>query len=342
MQLGVLMNSEINTKIIGVGGYLPENKVLNSDLEKMMDTSDEWIRQRTGIESRYWAHDEQSTSDLAYEASLEAIRNSGISKDEIDYIIVSSCSGDADFPGVSCFLQAKLDLGTIPALEIKQQCSGFVYGMSLADLMIKSGQYKNILLVGAELQSKGLDKTNKGRNTSVIFGDGAGAFILSANKQSNGPRVIRCDLHAEGKHAKELWIAAPGCALGGERVNQDIFDQGLFYPYMNGKIVFVHAVKRMSETVKTVLDLEELGTSDIDLFFFHQANLRINQKVGEILGIDESQVHNTIQKFGNTTAATIPLGFKDAMSEGKVKRGQKMIFAAFGSGFAWGSVLLEY
>jgi len=321
---------------------VPENKVTNFDLEEMMDTSDEWIKQRTGIESRHWANDDQSTSDLALQASLEAIENSGLKKEEIDFILVASCSGDADFPGVSCFLQAKLGLGTIAALEIKQQCSGFVYGMTLADSLIKSGMYKNILLVGAELQSKGLDKTSRGRNTSVLFGDGAGAFILSANPAMDGPRVIASDLHADGRHAEELWIPAPGCALGSARMTQEIFDQGLHFPFMNGKVVFVHAVKRMSETVRTVLEKANMTTKDIDLFLFHQANLRINQKVGDMLELSETQVHNTVQKFGNTTAATIPLGFKDAMEEGKIKRGQKLIFAAFGSGFTWGSVLIEY
>jgi len=336
------MSAILNTKIIGFGGYVPENKVTNFDLEEMMDTSDEWIKQRTGIESRHWANDDQSTSDLALQASLEAIENSGLKKEEIDFILVASCSGDADFPGVSCFLQAKLGLGTIAALEIKQQCSGFVYGMTLADSLIKSGMYKNILLVGAELQSKGLDKTSRGRNTSVLFGDGAGAFILSANPAMDGPRVIASDLHADGRHAEELWIPAPGCALGSARMTQEIFDQGLHFPFMNGKVVFVHAVKRMSETVRTVLEKANMTTKDIDLFLFHQANLRINQKVGDMLELSETQVHNTVQKFGNTTAATIPLGFKDAMEEGKIKRGQKLIFAAFGSGFTWGSVLIEY
>ncbi len=336
------MSDALNTKILGVGGYLPENKVTNFDLEEMMDTSDEWIKQRTGIESRHWATDEQSTSDLALEASIEAIQNSGLKKEDIDFILVASCSGDADFPGVSCFLQAKLGLGTIAALEIKQQCSGFVYGMTLADSLIKSGLYKNILLVGAELQSKGLDKTSRGRNTSVLFGDGAGAFVLSANPELDGPRVIASDLHADGRHAEELWIPAPGCALGSSRMTQEIFDQGMHFPYMNGKVVFVHAVKRMSETVRTVLDKAKMTSKEIDLFLFHQANLRINQKVGEMLELDDAQVHNTVQKFGNTTAATIPLGFKDAMEAGKIKRGDKLIFAAFGSGFTWGSVIIEY
>ena len=336
------MNQIRQTKILGVGGYVPENKITNFDLEKMMDTTNDWIVQRTGIETRYWANDETSTSDLALEASLEAIKNSSIKKEDIDFILVSSCSGDADFPGVSCFLQAKLGLATIPALEIKQQCSGFVYGLTLADSLIKSGLYNNILLVGAELQSKGLDKTSRGRNTSVLFGDGAGAFVLTGHTEADGPRIIASDLHADGNFAEELWIPAPGCGLGPSRMTQEIFDQGLHFPVMNGKTVFVHAVKRMSETVREVLSKSGMSIQDIDLFLFHQANLRINQKVGEMLELKDEQVHNTVQKFGNTTAATIPLGFKDAMEAGKIKRGQKMIFAAFGSGFTWGSVLLEY
>ena len=336
------MSAKINTKILGVGGYLPKNKVTNFDLEKIMDTSDEWIKQRSGIESRYWADKDTSTSDLALEASLEAIKNSGLDKEDIDFILVASCSGDADFPGVSCFLQAKLGVGPVAALEIKQQCSGFVYGMTLADSLIKSGQYKNILLVGAELQSKGLDKTSRGRNTAVLFGDGAGAFVLSGHTEKDGPRVIASDLHADGNFAEELWIPAPGCALGESRMTQELFDEGMHFPQMNGKVVFVHAVKRMSQTVKTILSQNKMEIKDVDMFLFHQANLRINQKVGEMLSLEDSQVHNTVQKFGNTTAATIPLGFKDAMEAGKIKRGQKIVFAAFGSGFTWGSVLLEY
>ena len=336
------MSNSIETKIIGVGSYLPENKVSNHDLEEILDTSDEWIRQRTGIETRHWADTNTATSDLALKASLEAIDHAGIKKEDIDFILVASCSADADIPGVSCFLQAKLDLATVPTLEIKQQCSGFVYGMVLADSLIKSGQYKNILLVGAELQSKGLDKTPNGRNVSILFGDGAGAFVLSANTEGNGPRVICSDLHAEGKYADSLWIERPGSSIGDARITHQDLEEGRQFPLMNGKLVFVHAVKRMTETVQTVLERTGLTQSDIDLYFFHQANLRINQKVGDVLGLTEDQVHNTVQKFGNTTAATIPLGFKDALDAGKVKRGQKIMLTAFGSGFAWGSVLLEY
>ena len=335
----------INSKILGTGGYVPPKVVTNHDLEKMMDTSNEWIISRSGIETRCWVDDETSTSDLAYEASIEAIKNSGINSKNIDLILVASISGDADFPGVACFLQDKLGLNGIATLDIRQQCSGFVYGMVLADNFIKCGQYKNILFVGAEIHSKGLDKTTEGRDISVLFGDGAGAIILSAvesNDSESESCVLTSDLHSDGKFAKELWMPAPGNCHGPARMSQEIIDKGLHFPYMNGKVVFVNAVRRMSETVLTSLKKMNLEVKDVDLFLFHQANLRINQKVADMLKIAPDNVFNTIQKYGNTTAATIPIGLNDAVKAGKLKRGDLVVFAAFGSGFTWGSVVLRY
>jgi len=332
----------VYSKINGVGAFVPENIVTNKDLEKIMDTSDEWIVKRTGIKSRHWASKSESTSDLAYKASLEAIENSSIDKDEIDLIIFATLSPDYDFPGAGCFLQNKLNLGTVPALDIKQQCTGFVYGMSLADSMIKTKKYKNILLVGAEIQSKGLNKTTEGRDISVLFGDGAGAVILSATNESKYS-LFDFDLHADGKYTDELCIKAPGTGLDSdERMGQALIDKKLHFPQMNGKVVFVHALKKMTESLTDLLKANNMEVKDVDLFLFHQANLRINSKVGEMLSIPEDKVFNTIEKYGNTTAATIPIGMRDAISAGVLKPGMTVAMCAFGAGFTWGSVVFKY
>ena len=306
-----------------------------------MDTSDEWIQKRTGIKARYWAADEESTMNLGHHASLMAIENSDIKKEDIDCIICASISWDAEFPGTGHFIQRELGISYVPVFDVKQQCSGFVYSMVMADNFIKTGMYKNILIIGAELQSKGLNKSDEGRDTAVLFGDGAGAIILSATTDSEGSRFLATDLHSDGRFAEELWTPAPG-SVGKERISQEKLDHGLHYPRMNGKAVFIHAIKNMSQTILTSLEKANLAIEDIDLFLFHQANLRINSKISETLQIEDDKVFNTIQDYGNTTAATIPLGLYDAIEAGKVKKGDKIAFAAFGSGFTWGSVILQY
>ncbi|MCB9060314.1 MAG: ketoacyl-ACP synthase III [Halobacteriovoraceae bacterium] len=336
----------VRSKIAGVGAYVPPKLVKNSDLEKMMDTSDEWIQQRTGIEQRYWVDNNTSTSDLACEASIAAINDAKIQKEEIDLIIFATLSPDHDFPGSGCFLQAKLGIPGVPAFDIRQQCSGFIYGMSMADSFIQTGKYKNILLVGSEVHSKALDKTPEGRAVSVLFGDAAGAVIIQPTEvedEKQDSHIIHCQLHAEGQYAKELWIPAPGSGFpDGERINADMIEKGLHYPYMNGRTVFVHATKRMAESLSSTLETSGYTVDDIDLFLFHQANLRINSKVGEMLGVDETKVFNTIQKYGNTTAATIPLGMRDALEAGILKPGMLVASAAFGSGFTWASSIYRY
>ncbi|MFT6070617.1 MAG: 3-oxoacyl-[acyl-carrier-protein] synthase-3 [Bacteriovoracaceae bacterium] len=336
----------IGSRIAGVGSFVPPKVYENKDLEEMLDTSHEWIIQRTGIERRHWVDPKTSTSDLALEASLKAIKDAGLEKSDIDMIILATLSPDHDFPGTGCFLQAKLDLPAITVLDIRQQCTGFIYGISIADKFVKSGSHKNILVVGAEVHSKGLDKTPRGRGVSVLFGDGAGAVIVSQT-EVNDPKVdshiMTTHLHADGSHAKELWLPAPGMAFeGSERFSQEIIDEGLHYPQMNGKVVFVHAVKRMAECLTAAC--KEMGVSfdEVDCFLFHQANLRINSKVAEVLGLDESKVFNTIQDYGNTTAATIPLGMDKAIEAGKLKKGDLVASAAFGSGFTWASALWRY
>ncbi len=333
------------SQILGVGSYVPENKYTNFDLEKMMDTTDEWIQQRTGIQERRWVSPETTTTDLALVASENAIKNAGIKKEDIDMIIFATLSPDHDFPGNGCFLQAKLGLPGIPALDIRQQCSGFIYGLSIADKFVRSGSHKNILLIGAEIHSKGLDKTPNGRNVSVLFGDGAGAVVIgraNGNDPKKDSHIMTTQLFADGNFARELWLPGPGFNLGPDRVNHKMLDEGLHFAQMNGKAVFVNATKRMSECLLSACKEVNVELGDIDIFFFHQANLRINSKIAEDLGIPEHKVFNTIQKYGNTTAATIPLGMSDAVKAGALKKGMLVASAAFGSGFTWASAIFRY
>lgn len=329
---------KLRSEIIGVGSYVPPKVFTNFDLEKMMDTSDEWIVQRTGIKARHWVDPSVTTSDLALEASLKAIADAKIDKKDIDLIIFATLSPDHDFPGTGCFLQAKLEIPEISVLDIRQQCTGFLYALSIADKFLVSGTHKNILVVGAEVHSKGLDKTPNGRNVAVLFGDGAGAVVVSARElkdENKDSRFIHSKLHADGSFAKELWLPAPGNAFGAERMTHEMLDEGLHYPQMNGKTVFVHATKRMAECLVQTCKEAGVKLEDVDVFLFHQANLRINSKVAEILNIPESKVFNTIENYGNTTAATIPLGMDDAIKAGVLKKGMLVASAAFGSGFTW-------
>jgi 3-oxoacyl-[acyl-carrier-protein] synthase-3 len=328
----------LSSKFIGVGSYLPSKSITNFDLEKMMDTSNEWIVQRSGIEERRWV-DGESCSDLALKASKKALENANMSADELDMIILATLSPDHEFPGTACFLQQKLGVPGIPAIDIRQQCTGFIYGISTADAFIKSGQYKNILVVGSEVHSKGLDKSTRGRDVTVLFGDGAGAVVLQASKDQG---IIHSELRADGNFAKELWVPSPGSARPKDLINKDDMDMGLHFPEMNGKVVFVHAVKKMSEVLVETVKKSGFNLEDIDFFLFHQANLRINQKVAEVLKLPEEKVFNTIEKFGNTTAATIPLGMDKAIEAGKLKPGMLVAMAAFGSGFTWASSVVRY
>lgn len=334
-----------HSEIIGSGMYVPPGIVTNHDLSKMMETSHDWIVQRSGIEERRWVTPEVVTTDLALYACEEAIKNAGIDKQEIDCLLFATISPDHDFPGSGCFLQPKLGLTGIPAIDVRQQCSGFVYAMSMADAFIKSGQYKTILIVGAEVHSKGLDKTTRGRDTAVLFGDGAGAIVMRRKEVKDPTKdsfIYSTHLFAEGQGAKDLWLEAPGMALGAERMNHEMIDAGKHYAYMNGKRVFTNAIRRMCECTLLALETNKLKLEDIDLFLFHQANMRINQMVAQELKIPEDKVFNTIQKYGNTTAATIPIGMAEAVKAGKLKKGSLVASAAFGSGFTWASSIFRW
>jgi 3-oxoacyl-[acyl-carrier-protein] synthase-3 len=335
----------MSSYIAGVGSYVPPRVVTNQDLTQWMDTSDEWIQQRTGIKQRHWVDSPQvTTSDLAKIASERALESAGISAKEIDAIILATISPDHEFPGTSCFLQAKLGIPGVAAIDLRQACSGFIYALSVGDQFIRSGMYKNILVVGSELQSKGLDLTTRGRDISVLFGDGAGAVVLSRGKenpQDSDSQIYSTHLHADGSFAKELWIPAPGMAYP-QRINAEMFENGDHFGKMNGKTVFVHAVKKMPEAVIEALTANKKSIQDVDLFLFHQANLRINEMVAKQLSIPEDRIFNTIDRFGNTTAATIPLGMDEAIRAGRLKKGMLVATAAFGSGFTWASALFRY
>lgn len=335
----------LRSKILGTGMYVPPKALTNNDLSAFMETSDEWIRQRTGIESRHWVENGMNTSDLALQATLDALKVAGIDKSELEMIILATLSPDHDFPGTACFLQKKLGIPGIAVLDIRQQCTGFIYAMSIADQFIRTGTYKKILIVGAEVHSTGLEKNTNGREVTILFGDGAGAMVLGAvdiKDTKTESHILSTHLHADGTYAEELWTEAPGSSLPDVRISAEILAQGKHYARMNGKTVFVHAVKRMPEAILEALKANELNVEDIDLFVFHQANLRINDMVAKQFNIPEEKVFNTIQKYANTTAATIPIGLTEAVKAGKLKKGMLVASAAFGSGFTWASTIYRW
>ncbi|MDG2454751.1 MAG: ketoacyl-ACP synthase III [Bacteroidia bacterium] len=333
------MNSAI---ITGMGYYVPDNIVTNEDLSKIMDTNNEWIIERTGIKERRWINNDESTSSMALEASKNAIADAGIEKSAIDFIIFATLSPDYYFPGPGVTLQKELGLDTIGALDVRNQCSGFVYALSIADQYIKTGMYENILVVGSEYHSGGLDKTTKGRGVSVIFGDGAGAAIVSKSPSAERG-ILSTHLHAQGEHAEELTLIGPSTRRWvPEIIDNDGKDDQAIYPYMNGTFVFKHAVTRFPQVIGEALIKNNLQSTDIDLLIPHQANLRISQFVQKKMGLSNDQVFNNIQKYGNTTAASIPIALAEAKQTGKVKEGDLICLAAFGSGFTWASALIRW
>lgn len=331
------------SKISGLGFYVPDNVVTNDDLSKIIDTNDEWIQERTGIqERRHIVRGQDTTTSMGVKAAKIAIERSGISNDDIDFIVFATISPDYYFPGPGVELQKELGLKTIGALDIRNQCSGFVYALSVADQFIKTGMYKNILVVASEVQSLGLDMTTRGRSVSVIFGDGAGAIVLTRSDDDSG--ILSTHLHSEGEHAKELAVLAPG--MGGRWVTDILADNNpddeSYFPYMNGQFVFKHAVVRFSEVINEGLQANNLQVSDIDMLIPHQANLRISQFIQKKFGLTDDQVFNNIQKYGNTTAASIPIALTEAWEQGKIKKGDTIVLAAFGSGFTWASAIIKW
>lgn len=339
----------IKSIIKGIGHYVPENVITNDDLSHMMNTNDEWITERTGIKERRHrkkrSDSEESTSLYGKKASEIAIKNAELTPKDIDFIIFATLSPDYYFPGSGVLLQEMLGCDTIGALDVRNQCSGFIYSMSIANAFIKSGVYKNILVVGAEIHSFGLDFTDEGRGVSVIFGDGAGAIVLSATEDEKAGDVFAVNMHSEGKYAEELAVKYPGTKLGwSDRVlnEPEAVNRADIYPYMNGNFVFKHAVTRFPETIFEAFEKAGKNLSELDMLIPHQANLRISQFVQQKLQLPDEKIFNNIQKYGNTTAASIPIALSEAIEQGKVKRGDLVCLAAFGSGFTWGSVLFEY
>ena len=334
-----------HSRIAGLGYFVPENIVTNDDLSKIMDTNDEWIQERTGIQERRHIikGSGETTTTMGIKAAKIAIERSGVAKEDIDFIVFATISPDYYFPGPGVTLQKELGLKTVGALDIRNQCSGFVYALSIADQYIKTGMYKNILIVGSELQSLGLDMTDRGRSVSVIFGDGAGAAVISREEDTT-KGVLSTHLHSEGEHAKELAVLAPG--MGGRWVTEILADNDpndeSYYPYMNGQFVFKNAVVRFSEVIHEGLQANNLQVTDIDMLIPHQANLRISQFIQKKFGLSDDQVFNNIQKFGNTTAASIPIALTEAWELGKIKSGDVVVLAAFGSGFTWASAIIRW
>ncbi len=331
------------TVIKGVGHFLPDRVVTNRDLESMMDTTNEWIVERTGIQERRWVEegDGNTTSAMGVKAAKMAIEQAGLSKDDIDYIIFATLSPDYYFPGSGVLVQRDLEIGTAGALDIRNQCSGFVYGLSIADQFIKTGMYKNILLIGSELHSGALDKTTRGRSVSVIFGDGAGAMVLSRSEGKGG--VLATSMHSEGAYAEELAIIGPATNRWVDQIIEENNPEDPTYrPYMNGNFVFKNAIVRMTEAIYEVLTKTGKSPENIDLLIPHQANLRISQMVQRQLKLADDQVYNNIMRYGNTTAGSIPIALSEAVQEGKLKEGDLLCLAAFGSGFTWGSALIEW
>jgi 3-oxoacyl-[acyl-carrier-protein] synthase-3 len=333
-----------HSKITGLGYYVPDNVVTNDDLSKIIDTNDEWIQERTGIqERRHIIRGEDTTTSMGVKAARIAMERSGVAADDIDFVVFATLSPDYYFPGPGVLVQRDLGLRTVGALDVRNQCSGFVYALSVADQYIKTGMYKNILVIGSEVHSTGLDMTTRGRGVSVIFGDGAGAAILSREEDLT-KGILSTHLHSEGVHAEELVLKAPG--MGGRWVSDILADNDpddeSYFPYMNGQFVFKNAVVRFAEVINEGLEANNLQVSDIDMLIPHQANLRISQFIQKKFGLSDDQVYNNIQKYGNTTAASIPIALTEAWEKGKIKSGDTVVLAAFGSGFTWASAIIKW
>jgi 3-oxoacyl-[acyl-carrier-protein] synthase-3 len=333
-----------NSKITGLGYYVPDNVVTNDDLSKMMDTNDAWIQERTGIKERRWIKEgsDDTSAVMGAKAARIAIERAGLTSDDIDFVVFATLSPDYYFPGCGVQIQEMLGLRNVGALDVRNQCSGFIYGLSVADKFVKTGDYKNVLVVGSEYHSGGLDKTTRGRGVTVIFGDGAGAAVISRT-EDNTKGILSTHLHSEGKYAEELTVLAPSIRHWVPQIMAENNENDeSYFPYMNGTFVFKHAVVRFIEVINEGLQANNLKANDINMFIPHQANLRISQFVQKKLRLADDEVYNNIMKYGNTTAASIAIALTEAWEQGKVKENDIVVLAAFGSGFTWGSVILRW
>jgi len=334
------LQNMFKSKIAGVGHYVPEKVVTNQDLEKIIDTTDQWIQERTGIKERHYFDPESDTvANMAAKASRIAISRAGAQVEDIDFIVFATITPDYFFPGSGVLLQRELGLEEIGALDLRNACSGFIYGLSVADQFIRTGMYKNILVVGAEIQSSALDMTTAGRNTNVIFADGAGAVLLQAHEGNEG--VLSTHLHSDGRYAEELYVKDPGSSRK-TRLSHELIDGDSFKVHMNGRDVFKHAVVRFQEVIHEALNANQYSPSDIDLLIPHQANLRISQYIQQKLELPDEKVYNNIMYLGNTTAASIPIALSESFEKGLISKDKLICLAAFGSGFTWASALIKW
>jgi 3-oxoacyl-[acyl-carrier-protein] synthase-3 len=330
------------TRILGVGKAVPERVVSNDDLSKVIDTTDDWIQQRTGIRQRHHIAGDCGATDLGKLAAEAALQAAAIDIGQIDLLVFATLSPDIDWPSCAGMLASKLGTRSIPAFDVKNQCSGFIYSLACADAMIRAGRARHALVVGGEIHSTGLDLTTRGREVGVIFGDGAGAVVLGPSDDAERG-LLSTHLHAEGKFAEKLWLEAAASRNRPRIKPADLGgDSPSAFPRMQGKFVFKHAVTRFPEVIREALEFNGLGLADLDLLIPHQANLRINQFVAAGLEIDESKVVNNIDRFGNTTAASIPIALHEAIGDGRLQAGQIVCLAAFGAGFTWASALLRW
>ncbi len=325
---------------VALGTHVPDRLVTNEDLARLMETSDAWIQERTGIRERHWVREGTENSDLALEATRRALAKARWEPKDIEAIVYATLSSDHMFPGDGCFLNAKLGIPGVPAIDVRNQCSGFLYGLAVADAWIRIGMYRRILVVGSEIHSTGLAVSTRGRDVAVIFGDGAGAALLEATDEP-GRGVLSCHLHADGRFATDLFVDAPGSKYH-PRVQLAHIESGSVYPRMEGHKVFKHAITKMPDVMREALGKNGLAVKDLKLLVTHQANLRISQMVQRALELRDDQVFNNIQRYGNTTAASIPIALAEAVEERGIRRGDLVGLCAFGAGFTWASALVRW
>lgn len=326
----------MKSQILATGSYVPERIVTNSELASLMETSDTWIQKHIGVRERRFASPGEGVSDMALKAARTALKRAKLKSEDIDAIVFATSTSEFHAPGSGVLLQHKLGCRDIPAFDVRNTSPGFLYSLDLADGLIQSGRYKTILVVASEVHSTGLDFSTRGRKMAVIFGDGCGCFILQASEGKSGIQDIV--LHSDGSHAKDLWCEGPS-SLRNPRISTEQINEGVFYPQMNGKVVFEHAANRMSEVVRELLDRNNLTAKDIDYAISHQANLRILEAIQEKLKLCDNKMPHNIERYGNTSAASIPLLYDELVTEGLIREGQNIVFVSFGSGFCWGAAL---
>ncbi len=329
----------IRSRITGIGFHVPPRVVTNHDLEQMMDTTDAWIVERTGIRERHFVEGDVGSSDLGIEAARKALADAGRTPADVDFVIFATTTADWMFPGNGVVVQEKLGLGTVGALDVRNACSGFLYSLSVADAFVRMGQYRCVLVIGAEVQSTGLDLRTEGRDMAVLFGDGAGAAVVEPSTDESG--ILSWSLHSEGQFARELWCEAPSSRVPG-RVTQEMLDQGRQLPRMNGRQVFKNATTRFPEVIHEVLAKAGHTLDEVALVVPHQANQRIGDAVVQRLGVPPEKLFQNVQRYGNTTAASIPIALTEARDAGLVKKGDLIVLAAFGAGFAWAGTAMRW